>query len=78
MVTQQLNSTHRTLNPVQLMLLKLFNRDMSVQEVEEVRSILMDYLDKKLQQQLDIDIARKNLTQNDFDIILNTKQRTKL
>jgi hypothetical protein len=76
MVIQQFNR-HRTLNPVQLMLLKLFNRDMSVQEVEEVRMLLTDYLDKKLQQQLDIDIAHKGITQTDFDTILNKNQRTK-
>ena len=78
MVAEQLNPIHRTLNPVQLMLLKLFSRDMSEQEIEEIRDLLLDYLEVKLHSQLEIDITAKGITQNDLDAVLNKSQRTKL
>lgn len=72
-IPAQANSQH--LNPVQLMLLKMFNRDMSEQEIHEIQSLLLHYLDTKLQKQLDKDIAHKGITQADLDAILNESQR---
>ena len=78
MTIQQPNAIHRTLNPIQIMLLKLFNRDMTEQETVEIRNLLMNYLDAKLQRQIAIDIEKKGITQTDLDNILNNSQRTPL
>ncbi len=67
----------KTLNNTQLLLLKLFSRNMSEQETEEVRDLLLNYLNQKLQLQLEKDIAEKGITQIDLDCILNESQRTK-
>ena len=76
MVVEQDQTPHRTLNAIQLMLLKLFNRDMPDQEIKEIRDLLLNYLDAKLQKQVAIDIARKGITQTDLDTVLNESQRT--
>ena len=76
MVVEQNQTPHRTLNAIQLMLLKLFNRDMPDQEIKEIRDLLLNYLDAKLQKQVAIDIARKGITQTDLDTVLNESQRT--
>ena len=78
MVAEQLNPVHRALNPVQLMLLKLFNREMPEQEIDEIRVLLLNYLEAKLHRQLEIDMTVKGITQNDLDAVLNKSQRTKL
>ncbi len=78
MVLEQSNSVQRTLNPVQLMLLKLFNRDMPEHEINEIRDVLLNHLEAKLHKQLEIDIAAKGITQLDFDKLLNKSQRTQL
>ena len=79
MVLQHQPSTpYRSLNATQLMLLKLFSRDMTEQETKEIRNLLLQYLDAKLQTQLELDIAAKNITQNDLNKVLNESQRTHL
>ena len=78
MVLEHAATPHRTLNAIQLMLLKLFNRDMPEQEIKEIRDLLLNYLDAKLQKQVAIDIATKNITQADLDAVLENSQRTKL
>lgn len=78
MVLQHADTPHRTLNAIQLMLLKLFNRDMPEQEIKEIRDLLLNYLDIKLQKQVAVDIATKGITQADLDKILNESQRTQL
>jgi hypothetical protein len=77
MVATAFNTTPRTLNATQLMLLKLFSRNLSEQETEEIRELLLNYLDKKLQNQLEKDIAEKGITQEDLNRVLNENQRTK-
>jgi hypothetical protein len=59
------------------MRLKLFNRDMTTEEIKEIEHLLLNYLDDKLQKQLDIDMAAKNITQKDLDKQLNKSNRTK-
>ena len=77
MVLEQSKSIQRTLNPVQLMLLKLFNRTMSDNEITEIRDVLLNHLEAKLHKQLEIDIAEKGITQEDLRAVLNNSQRTK-
>ncbi len=78
MTIQQPNKNHRTLNATQLMLLKLFNREMTEQETAEINNLIMNYLDTKLQMQVAIDMEKKGITQADLDNILNNSQRTPL
>ncbi len=78
MTIQQSNKNHRTLNATQLMLLKLFNREMTEQETAEINKLIMNYLDSKLQIQVAIDMEKKGTTQADLDSILNNSQRTPL
>ena len=77
MVLEQSKSIQRTLNPVQLMLLKLFNRTMSDNEITEIRDVLLNHLEAKLHKQLEIDMAEKGITQEDLKAVLNNNQRTK-
>lgn len=64
------------LNEVQLMLLRLFDRGMSREEIAEIRTLLMDHLHKKLARQVEADIERKGITREDFERVLNQSQRT--
>lgn len=77
MVVEQSNPVQRMLNPVQLMLLKLFNRTMSDNEITEIRDVLLNHLEAKLHKQLEIDMVNKNITQADLRAVLNNSQRTK-
>ena len=70
MGTIQSATSPRSLNPIQLMLLKLFDRDLKEHEIDEIRDLLLNYLDEKLQKQVAIDMARKNITQKDLDNLL--------
>jgi hypothetical protein len=72
-----LTTAPRNLNAVQLMLLKLFNRDMTTEETKEIEHLLLNYLDDKLQKQLDIDMVAKKITQKDLDKQLNKSNRIK-
>lgn len=64
------------LNEVQLMLLKLFSMPMSDNEINEIRDLLLNHLNTKLQKELDKVIEEKGYTQKDFKKILNKSQRT--
>lgn len=77
MIDTVFQSKPKTLNNTQLMLLKLFSRNMSEQETEEIRDLLLNYLNQKLQMQLEKDIAEKGITQDDLDKVLNESQRTR-
>jgi hypothetical protein len=68
----------RTLNAVQLMLLRLFNRNLSEQQTADIQTLLLNYLNEQLQLQLDLDMAQKGITQADLNAQLNESQRTKL
>lgn len=65
------------LNEVQLMLLKLFSRPMSQEDIEEIRNFLMNYYEKMLHKEVEEVIDKKNITRADFEDLLNKDQRTK-
>lgn len=65
------------LNDVQLMLLKLFSRPVTANQLEEIREMLLNYYETALQKELDRVIAEKKITRDDFDAVLNIQQRTK-
>jgi hypothetical protein len=68
------SNTPRSLNATQLMLLKLFSRDMNEQETKEIRDLLLNNLDAKLQNQVDKDMKIKKITQKSLDAVLKNSQ----
>ena len=76
MASHQPNKNQHTHKATQRLLSKLFSRDMSEQKIAEINSLIMYYLDTKLQQQVTIDMEKKGITQTDLDNILNYSQRT--
>jgi len=58
------------LNDVQLMLLKLFSRPMSPNEVETIQEMLLDYYDKLLQEEVEKNIEAKGIIRSDFENLL--------
>ncbi len=65
------------LNDVQLMLLKLFSRPISQKDTEAIRSLLLDYYDNMLQEEVDTVMEQKGISRTDFEKVLNEQQRTK-
>lgn len=61
------------LNEVQLMLLRLFSRPVSTQDLAAIQNILLDYYNNALQKELDRVIAEKNITREDYDRILTNQ-----
>lgn len=61
------------LNEVQLMLLRLFSRPVSTQDMDAIQNILLDYYNNALQKELDRVIAEKNITREDYDRILTNQ-----
>ena len=53
------------LNDVQLMLLRLFSRPVSMQDLDAIQHILLDYYNNALQKELDRVIAEKNTSRED-------------
>lgn len=64
------------LNDVQLMLLRLFSRPMSGQDLMDIKKMLLDYYDMLLQRELDVVMTEKQITREDFDRVLQEDQRT--
>jgi len=62
---------HTELNPVQISLLRLFNRPMSEQETLELKRLLVKHYSKLLQEEVTKVISEKGYTQRDFDDMLN-------
>lgn len=63
------------LNDVQLMLLRLFSRDMSKTEMDAIRAMLLDYYDRALQDEVQKVIKEKRIGRSDFESKLNQQQR---
>jgi hypothetical protein len=62
---------HTELNPLQVSLLRLFNRPMSEQETLELKRVLVKHYSKRLKKEVTRVVAEKGYTQQDFDKILN-------
>jgi hypothetical protein len=62
---------HTELNPVQISLLRLFNRPMTEQETLEVKRLLVKHYSKSLQNEVTKVVAEKGYTQEDYDNMLN-------
>lgn len=64
---------HNGLNPVQISLLRLFNRPMSAKETLEIRNLLVSHYSKILKEEVTKAIEEKGYTQEDLDNLLNTE-----
>ena len=64
---------HTELNPVQISLLRLFNRPMSEKETLEVRNLLVDHYSEILKHEVTKAIAEKGYTAEDLDNLLNAE-----
>lgn len=62
---------HTELNPIQVSLLRLFNRPMSEKETKELKRLLVDHYSNLLKDEVEKDVAKKGYTQKDFDDMLN-------
>ncbi|MDO8365406.1 MAG: hypothetical protein Q7T20_01330 [Saprospiraceae bacterium] len=70
-------NTAPPLNDVQLMLLRLFSRDMSKNELDAIRAMLLDYYDQALQEEVQKVIKEKKIERKDFEEKLNQQQRSR-
>lgn len=64
------------LNPMQLHLLKLFDRELSPEQEAEVKQLLADYFFKLADEEADRVVAERNYSGEDFDAILKSHRRT--
>jgi hypothetical protein len=62
---------HTELNPIQVSLLRLFNRPMSESETMELKMLLVNHYSTMLKEEVTKVIAEKGYTQKDFDDMLN-------
>lgn len=64
---------HTELNPVQVSLLRLFNRPMTEKESIEIRNLLVNHYSDILEQEVNKAIEEKGYTQEDLDNLLNAQ-----
>jgi hypothetical protein len=74
-MTQILENTG--LNDVQISLLRMFNRKMSHEESVELRDMLFNFYSEKALNEVDKVVAKKNISNADYDKLRNQQQRTK-
>ena len=65
------------MNATQMMLLRLFSRPMTEESTEAIRTLLMDYYDKMIQEEVEKAIAEKGITEADFEAIKNKSYRNR-
>lgn len=64
---------HTELNPVQISLLRLFNRPMSEIETLEIKKLLVDHYSEILEQEVTKAIEEKGYTAQDLDNLLHAE-----
>lgn len=62
---------HTELNPIQVSLLRLFDRPMSEEETLELKNLLVSYYSDMLEKEVGKVVKEKKFTQTDFDNMLN-------
>jgi hypothetical protein len=67
------HNQHTELNPIQVSLLRLFNRPMSEEESLQLKRLLVDYYTGALNEEVKKVINEKGYTQQDYDNMLNSK-----
>lgn len=68
-----LKNEHTELNPIQISLLRLFNRPMTEEETLQLKRLLTNYFSKLLNEEIEKVVSSKGYTQKDFDNMLNEK-----
>lgn len=68
---QATQNPHTELNPIQVSLLRLFNRPMTEEETLELKALLLSYYSRGLNKELAKVVGDRNYTQKDFDEMLN-------
>ncbi|HEY4198533.1 MAG TPA: hypothetical protein VGM63_23495 [Mucilaginibacter sp.] len=63
--------SHTELNPIQVSLLRLFNRPMSESETLALKKALVDHYSALLKEEVTRVVAEKDYTQKDFNDMLN-------
>lgn len=64
------------LNPMQLHMLRLFDRKLSPEQEAEVKQLLADYFFKLADKEADRVVAERNYSNEDFDAMLKSHRRT--
>jgi hypothetical protein len=64
-------NSHTELNPIQVSLLRLFNRPMSDNETRELKKLLVDHYSDQLEEEVTKVVSEKGYSQKDFDDMLN-------
>ena len=65
--------SHTELNPIQVSLLRLFNRPMSENETITLKKLMVDHYSTLLEKEITNVVIEKAYTQKDFDDMLNVK-----
>ncbi len=66
-----LQATPHRLNSLQISLLRLFNRDMSDDEILSLKRVLVKHYSAALKTEIEKVVNEKGYTQTDFDEMLN-------
>ena len=64
---------HTELNPLQVSLLRLFNRPMSDEETIELKRVLVKHYSAMLKKEVPKVVAEKGYTRQDFEDMLNAE-----
>ncbi len=59
------------LNEVQITLLRLFQREISEEQIQDIKKMLFDYYNQQLKTELASVLKDKQLTNKDFEEMLN-------
>lgn len=65
-VMQSESSPSAKLNPVQLHLLELFSKDMTEQELLDIKALLVQYYSRKVDEELDLIWEKRNYSAESF------------
>lgn len=65
------------LNPIQIGLLRMFDRNIPDEDIIEIKQVLVEHLSKQLLAEVDKVIADKNITDSDFSDLETEHFRTK-
>ncbi len=69
------NALKTPLNQAQMMVLQVVKEQYDLNELEELRQLLLDFNHRKMQQHLDKTIAEKGYSAQDFEQILKGHNR---
>ncbi|MDX1943260.1 MAG: hypothetical protein SFU99_22030 [Saprospiraceae bacterium] len=71
-----MGATQHGLNPIQLHLLRLFAKEMTNKELEEVKTLLMEYYDQKVSEEVDAIWEKRDMSAETMEELLNKHIRS--